>query len=366
MMAIDRRALIKAGAAFSAAAMVPGLARAAFAPRPAGWRQFELTTRIEIPRSAEPVQVWVPVPSVTEHGWSKAGETRWITNADQSALSADPVYGAGFVQASWTAGDEPAVIELVSTASAQDRAADLSAPAGTAAISDAERALYTGPTLLIPTDGIVKDTAEAIVAGADGDLQKARAIYDWIVENTARNPETRGCGLGDVASMLTVGDLTGKCADLNALYVGLARAAGLPARDVYGLRVAPSAFGYKSLGAGSETVTKAQHCRAEVYLEGYGWTAVDPADVRKVMLEEPPRDLPLSDPKVVYARAALFGAWEGNWIAYNFAHDVALPGSEKGPVEFLMYPQAEVGGVARDPLEPDSFVYSITARELTA
>ncbi len=88
--------------------------------------------------------------------------------------------------------------------------------------------------------------------------------------------------------MLETGDLSGKCADLNALYVGLARAAGLSARDVYGIRVATSDLGYKSLGPSTENITKAQHCRAEVYLSGYGWVPVDPADVRKVVLEEPP------------------------------------------------------------------------------
>ena len=38
--------------------------------------------------------------------------------------------------------------------------------------------------------------------------------------------------------MLETGNLSGKCADLNALYVGLCRAVGVPARDVYGVRVA--------------------------------------------------------------------------------------------------------------------------------
>ena len=143
-----------------------------------------------------------------------------------------------------------------------------------------------------------------------------------MVENTFRDPKTRGCGVGDIAAMLKSGNLDGKCADLNALYVGLARAVGLPARDVYGLRVAPSKFGYKSLGAGSEVVTKAQHCRAEVYLSGFGWVPVDPADVRKVVLEEPPGNLAMADTKVVDARKTLFGAWEMNWLAYNVAHDV--------------------------------------------
>ena len=74
-------------------------------------------------------------------------------------------------------------------------------------------------------------------------------------------------------------------------------------------------------------ITKAQHCRSEVYLAGFGWVPVDAADVRKVVLEEPPKNLAIDDPRVVAARKALFGAWEGNWLAYNFAHDVALEGS---------------------------------------
>jgi transglutaminase-like putative cysteine protease len=100
--------------------------------------------------------------------------------------------------------------------------------------------------------------------------------------------------------MLESRDLGGKCADHNALYVGLARAAGLPARDVYGIRIAKSELGYKSLGTSSENITKAQHCRAEVHLRGFGWVPVDPADVRKVVLEEPPGNRSLDrDPRWV-------------------------------------------------------------------
>lgn len=166
--------------------------------------------------------------------------------------------------------------------------------------------------------------------------------------------------------MLKTGNLGGKCADLNALFVGLVRAAGIPARDVYGIRVAPSRFGYKSLGVNSEIVTMAQHCRAEVFLTGYGWIATDPADVRKVVLEEPPTNLPLDDLKVVAARRTLFGAWEGNWVPYNFAHDVALPGSAGPRIGFLMYPQGESGDMRLDCLDADTFKYIIKSKELTA
>jgi transglutaminase-like putative cysteine protease len=219
---------------------------------------------------------------------------------------------------------------------------------------------------MLPTDGIVKTKSTEITKGAKTDVEKARAIYEWIVVNTFRNPKTRGCGVGDIRFMLESGDLEGKCADLNALFVGLARAAGLPARDVYGIRVAKSELGYKSLGAATETVTKAQHCRAEVYLSEYGWVPVDPADVRKVVLEEPPGKRGLDDEMVRKARARLFGSWEMNWMAYNFAHDVALPGSSGAAVSFLMYPQAETAEGRLDPLDPDGFRYEIQAREIVA
>jgi transglutaminase-like putative cysteine protease len=101
-------------------------------------------------------------------------------------------------------------------------------------------------------------------------------------------------------------------------------AAGLPARDVYGLRVAKSDKGYRSLGLSSDNATKAQHCRAEVYLVGSAGSGRS-GRRRKVVLEEPPGQLALDDERVTLARARLFGSWEMNWVAYNFAHDVRLP-----------------------------------------
>jgi len=227
-------------------------------------------------------------------------------------------------------------------------------------------ARYLEPNEHIPTDGIVRDTALNITKSARGDVEKARAIYEWIVDNTFRDPKTRGCGVGDIKAMLETGNLGGKCADLNALYVGLARSVGLPARDVYGIRVAKSEFGYRSLGAGSPNITKAQHCRAEVFLTGFGWVPVDPADVRKVVLEEKPQPTTLADPIVPPVRARLFGAWEMNWLAYNEGADLKLPGSSGPQVGFLMYPQGETGRERLDSLDPDGFKYTISAREIKA
>ncbi|TAF69259.1 MAG: transglutaminase domain-containing protein, partial [Curvibacter sp.] len=182
-----------------------------------------------------------------------------------------------------------------------------------------------------------------------------------------REPKVRGCGEGDIKTMLETNNLGGKCADLNALFVGLCRAAGVPARDVYGLRVAPSAFGYRELGGNSASLKGAQHCRAEVYLKGYGWVGMDPADVAKVMRQETPEWIKsASNPLVAPVNKGLFGGWEGNWMAYNVAHDVVLPQSKGPKLGFLMYPVAETAAGRLDSYAPDDFKYQISAKELTA
>lgn len=368
MTHIDRRRFLNNSIALAALAALPARARAEadLAPKPGTWRNFEVVTRLEIAASGKPVQAWVPLPTFDAADWFKPNGSNWKGNATTAEIKRDGKYAADMLHAAWTSSEPPAVVEVTSRFATQNRSVDFSKPVNAPALSAAERKLFTSATELIPTDGLVAETAAKITAGATSDLDKARRIYEWVVENTFRDPKTKGCGLGDVGTLLQSGNLGGKCADLNALYVGLARASGLPARDVYGLRIAASQFGYKSLGPTTPVVTKAQHCRAEVFLDGFGWIPVDPADVRKVALEEPPGNLALADAKVAAARSALFGAWEMNWLAYNVAHDVALPGSKGPPVGFLMYPQAEIAGERIDCLDPDRFAYKITAREITS
>ena len=98
-----------------------------------------------------------------------------------------------------------------------------------------------------------------------------------------------------------------------------------------------------------------------------GWAAVDPADVAKVMRQETPEWIKSAKNEVIVpVYDGLFGNWEGNWMAYNTAHDVALPGSKAAILPFLMYPQAEVKGERVDTYDPETFKYSITAREVPA
>jgi transglutaminase-like putative cysteine protease len=368
-MSIDRRELLKAAVATSATAALPtaGHAEVGLAPEPRAWRNFQVVTRIEIVKADGKTQAWIPVPAINELDWFKSLGSNWTSNG-RATLVRDPKYGAAMLHVEWTDGEPNPTVEVTSKIAARDRAINFNRPFRPAPLSAAARELNTRGTELIPIDGIVKQTSDKIIAAANAatDIEKARAIYEWVVDNTFRDAKVRGCGIGDIVAMLRSGNLGGKCADLNALYVGLVRAAGVPARDLYGIRVAPSKFGYESLGANTQVISKAQHCRSEVHLAGFGWVPVDAADVRKVVLEEPPTNLAINDPKVVAARKTLFGSWETNWLAYNFAHDVALPGSTGPKLGFLMYPQAETASIRLDCLDPDQFKYTITAKELTS
>ncbi len=367
---MDRRLFLKTASISAAGGLTSwsGLARSQNAPWTEGtrWRSFEVTTRVEVAKPEGVTRVWLPLPLAADTSWIRTFDNSWSGNAANAQLVRLSRFDSALMYVEWQAGTERPAFELVSRFATRDRAVDWSKPGRAEPAERAVLARYLEPTEHIPTDGIVRDTAHKVTKGARDDVAKARAIYDWIVNNTFRDPKTRGCGIGDIKAMLESGNLGGKCADLSALFVGLARAVGVPARDVYGVRVVPSQWGYKSLGAGSSDITRAQHCRAEFYSRAFGWVPVDPADVRKVMLEEPPGHLSIVDEKVRLARAKLFGAWEMNWLAYNYAQDVQLPSSSGAKLGFLMYPQCETASGRKDSLDPDHFKYQISAREITA
>ena len=362
-MAMNRRSFIGYTAGAAVAVMLPD-PECLLADQAAGfaWRTFEVTTHVEVLNPSGATRVWMPAALLSETPFQKTLANSFQAEGGSARLVVSNADSMGIVAAEFPSGVKPR-LTVTSRIATKNYAVDLSKPAASAKASPAELEYFLRPTKLMPTNGLVKKTADEITAGKTNDVEKARAIYEWIVVNTFRDPRVRGCGNGDIRFMLETKDFGGKCADLNALYVGLARASGLPSRDVYGIRVAKSELGYKSLGPSTEVVTKAQHCRAEVHLEEYGWVPVDPADVRKVVLEEPPGNRALDDALVNQARGRLFGSWEMNWMGYNYSHDVSLPGSSGQPLVYFMYPQAETSEGRIDPFDPDNFKYEITVKE---
>jgi transglutaminase-like putative cysteine protease len=296
--------------------------------------------------------------------WQRSLSSETSGNASQTRIDVDSRSGARFVVAEFKADTPSPSLQVTSRVQTMDRAVDWKSPQDNRE-SAATLRRWVQPSALVPTDGIVRKTALQITKGAHTDVDKAHRIYDWIIVSTYREPKVRGCGIGDIKALLETGDLGGKCADINGLFVGLCRAAGIPARDAYGLRLAPSAFGYKELGGNPASLKGAQHCRSEVYLQKYGWVAMDPADVDKVMRQETSEWIKdAGHPLVVPMRKALFGGWEGNWMAYNTAADVTLPGATGKSLPFLMYPQAQSGAKRYDSYDPDNFKYTITAHEI--
>ena len=191
--------------------------------------------------------------------------------------------------------------------------------------------------------------AGRITAGRSTVLDKARAIYDWICDHMHRDPGTKGCGRGDVCASLQ--RLGGKCADIHSMFVALARASGVPAREVFGLR----------LGRGDAAdITRGQHCWAEFLLPGYGWVVVDPGDVLKGMLE---KGLGPGDPEAMALREYYWGAVDPYRVRLSRGRNLVLNPRQRGPeVNYLMYPFAQVGGTTLDWLSPEDFRYSISWR----
>ena len=225
----------------------PKRARAwALAGSGGAWRTFEVTTLVEVRKPSGVTRVWLPAALLRDTPFQKTLSNEFRADGGTAELVKKESDAMGVVSASFPEGVQP-VLTLTSRVQTRNYAVDLSKP-GRPRKPDPELDYWLQPTKLVTTDGIVQSEAFLITKDAKTDLEKARAIYEWIVDNTYRNPKTRGCGVGDIKFMLESKDLGGKCADLNALYVGLARASGLPARHIYGLRVAKSDHGFQSLG----------------------------------------------------------------------------------------------------------------------
>ena len=205
------------------------------------------------------------------------------------------------------------------------------------------------PTNLGPTTGKVKDFAMNIVKGKTTILTKATAIYDYLVEYGERDPTLNNCGTGDVCTLLD--NLTGKCADFSSVFVALCRSVGIPAREIFGIRMASEG-----------DITGAYHCHAEFYLPTYGWVPVDPSDVRKLMLKQ---DLGLNDPKVEEARDYYFETQTETYIDLSKGRDVTLnPEQEGEKLNYFMYPYAEIDGKPLDYISQETLKYIVTFEEI--
>ena len=352
---MKRREFIRL-ASFAPLAIKAPRALAGNESKPREWRTFDMTYAVDLSAHRDAGRVWIPLPQ--ELGdYQRLISLSWSESAPGAGLYREGTYGANMFSVAWNKKETPPRFTVTARVATRNRVME---PSACCTYSHSEAQLYLEPTKHMPVDGIVAKTAQRIVKPSMTADEKARAIYEWVVDNTFRDPRTRGCGMGNIKFMLESGDLGGKCADINSLFVGLARAAGLPARDVFGVRVAQSKQ-MKCLGSSGD-VSKAQHCRAEYLSPVHGWVAVDPADVRKAVLQA---NLPLDDPRIKRLRQYLFGNWEMNWIGFNTARDFNL-GAQVGNIPYLMYPYARIANNVYDGRSPDEFKFTLTSKEVSA
>jgi len=326
------------------------------------WKSYRLTYQINLPAKGNRALLWLPLPDTADTPHQFTQGSVWSGNAKTAKFYTIPKTAFPAFHAEWH-GSGPRKVTVSSVVKTRDRFVDLRnySEKGKRIIpTDIKRFLQ--PTKHAPLNGIVRMTALSItkIANAQTPLEKARSIYNWVVDNAYRDQATRGCGRGDIKSMLETNNLGGKSADLNTLFVGLARAAGVPARNQYGIRIDES-VAHKCLGKYGN-LSNAQHCRAEFYLAGLGWVPADPADVHQLILDE---KLTHNHPKVVSLREKLFGAWEMNWVTFNHGDDIKLGNkSDVGRLPFFMYPHAEISGKQQDSLSPAEFSYMITSAKM--
>src|SRR3990172_360268 len=285
-----------------------------------------LTVTIVAPDDSKDVRVWIPYP--VSNNVQDISNVKINGNFSQSGVYGEKETGNLALYAEWTAPTKNRAITLTFDATANELIKK-DFPVVESAIP-VEIKEYLKSTVFIPTDGRVKEIALSITNDKQKISEKARAVYQWVVENTVRDPDVKGCGTGEVDIQIV--KRSGKCADISSVFVSIARAAGIPAREVFGLRL-----GKKD----EEDMTGGHHCWAEFYVPRYGWVPADPADVSKIMLADK-LDLKGAQDKIDY----YFGGVEQYRIALaRGGRGYYLnPRQNDGPLNYFMYPYAEVNG----------------------
>jgi transglutaminase-like putative cysteine protease len=176
---------------------------------------------------------------------------------------------------------------------------------------------YLDENLTMPVGGRFTEIANQTTVGRDAsDLMKARALYDYIIDNM-RYMKYGKFGQGDSNYACDV--RTGNCTEFHSFFISLARSAGIPARFAVGASI-PSERNDGGIDG--------YHCWAEFYAEGKWW----PIDISEAN-------------KYTALATYYFGHHPANRIELSRGRDIKVtPGPTSGPINFLAYPVLEING----------------------
>jgi len=171
----------------------------------------------------------------------------------------------------------------------------------------------------IPVDGVIATLADRVSGRLSDRRAKIRSLYDYVVHTMRYDKTGTGWGLGD--AMWACQSKYGNCTDFHSLLIGMARSQKIPARFVIGFPLAA--------GTRSGRVT-GYHCWAELQESPREWLPVDASEAKKSNRAD-----------------AYFGVVPSDRIEFTMGRDLVLsPPQDGGPLNFFIYPYAEVNGSA--------------------
>ena len=176
---------------------------------------------------------------------------------------------------------------------------------------------YLKSDRLVPLNAEFKRIAAETVAGKKGDLVRARALYDHVIDQMRYMKHGTGWGKGDAVYACNI--RTGNCTDFHAYFIALARSVGIPARFGIGAAI-PSERDDGGIDG--------YHCWVEFYAEGKWW----------------PVDISEAD-KYSSLSTYYFGHHPANRFEFSRGRDLVFtPGPDEGPINFLANPVLEIAG----------------------
>ncbi len=143
-------------------------------------------------------RLWLPYPVSDAN--QDITDVKISGNYAEAAVYTDKVFKTPMLFARWDKNATSRLLSL-SFAASRNEVIRRDFPAKEAAWDPRDYTLYLAPTSLAPFNDQITSLAAKITKGKQGVLAKARAVYDWTVDNTYRNPDTRGCGKGDVCKL---------------------------------------------------------------------------------------------------------------------------------------------------------------------
>jgi len=305
-------ALAAMGAAFSASSETS-----------ASLRNFEFTylTRIPIlPADAKTSRSWIPLPQSdryqtignlkieTPFAFTKHRDPEYGNEYVYLQVPAAKVTGPAEVRVSFeVTRHEHRVVLEAHPVTAQSAGAD---PPGLQRFLQADRR--------VPLQGVIAELAAQETRGISEPLAKARAIYDYVIATMRYDKSGTSWGNGDAIWACTA--KRGNCTDFHSLFIGMMRAAGIPARFEIGFPLPADQHDGSVPG---------YHCWAEFYVEPYGWIPVDASEAWK----HPEK------------KNYFFGAHDDNRLQFTVGRDIRLDPPQQGdPLNYFIYPYAELDG----------------------